>query len=782
MCRCGNCRKRNVMIEKIKKNWPILFLLLLWFSFSSPYFLKNRVPFSSTYQVNFFPPWSSYPHIGIPVKNNAMPDVITQIYPWRHLGIEEWKSGQIPLWNPYSFGGTPLLANYQSAALNPFNLLLLILPFIDGWSLLVLLQPLLAGIFTYLFARKISLSKPGALLSSIAFMFCGFITVWMGYATLGYAILFLPLALFSLEGYFQTNHKKYLLLFAATFPLSFFSGHFQMSLYFLITVFFYWTYLSFTYRFGKKSILSGLIFLFGFLLTMPQLLPSMEFYSQSLRSNLYQRIEVIPWGYLPTFLAPDFYGNPVTRNDWFGHYAEWNAYIGVLPLLLSWYAVTQWKKKSVRFFLALEIVAFLLAFPTPLGDLLVFSKLPVLSTSAASRIIVLFSFACAVLAGVGLDSLQIDLQKRKWKQIGVWIALSSVLFLSLWVIVLGKLLLPLGKISIARQNLILPTAFFLGGVVAVGVGLLKKKGVVIFLTVILLTSALDIFRFANKWQSFDQKSLVFEPVSATKLFAEIAGYERVLGNYDEHVPVYYHLPSLEGYDPLYPKRTGEFVASLLTGKLAEGERSVVTFPRYGVYTRIAMDLLGFKYVAHKKSDDNMGWTFQYWKYPVNDFPLKTEDSGYRILENKHAYPRAFLVTDYTVLQDSQKILDMLFASSTNLSQTIVIEKQLKMPKLTATEKSLQIASYTSNKITLKSKTNGSSLLFLSDTFYPGWHAYVDGKETEILRADFAFRAIALPEGKHTITFTYWPLSFIAGLVLAAIGLIGVGSFVYLKKE
>ena len=127
------------------KYWPIIFIVGVWLVFAHPYFIFGKVPFPSGYLVNFFAPWNALPDFAGPYKNGATPDVITQIYPWKNLVIDFWKQGSIPLWNPYSFSGTPLLANYQSAALSPLNLLYLILPFIDAWSIAVLLQSLLAG-------------------------------------------------------------------------------------------------------------------------------------------------------------------------------------------------------------------------------------------------------------------------------------------------------------------------------------------------------------------------------------------------------------------------------------------------------------------------------------------------------------------------------------------------------------------------------------------------------------------------------------------------------------
>src|SRR3989344_6452348 len=179
--------------------WPVIFIFLLWFSFSSPYFLKGLVPYASTYQVNHFPPWTAYEENWGPVKNGAMPDVTDQIYPWRHFTVQSLMSRQIPYWNPNSFAGNPHLANIQSAVLSPFNVLFFILPFIDAWSLLVLLQPLLAGIFMILFLRELRISKVGSTIGSVAFMFCGFVITWMVYGTLAMAIIFLPLVLYCIQ-------------------------------------------------------------------------------------------------------------------------------------------------------------------------------------------------------------------------------------------------------------------------------------------------------------------------------------------------------------------------------------------------------------------------------------------------------------------------------------------------------------------------------------------------------------------------------------------------------
>jgi hypothetical protein len=66
-----------------------------------------------------------------------------------------------------------------------------------------------------------------------------------------------------------------------------------------------------------------------------------------------------------------------------------------------------------------------------------------------------------------------------------------------------------------------------------------------------------------------------------------------------------------------------------------------------------------------------------------------------------------------------------------------------------------------------------SWLFLSDTWYPGWSARVDGREERIFRANVAGRAVQVPAGEHTVEFRYPPFSFVLGCLLAAGGLLSL---------
>jgi len=62
---------------------------------------------------------------------------------------------------------------------------------------------------------------------------------------------------------------------------------------------------------------------------------------------------------------------------------------------------------------------------------------------------------------------------------------------------------------------------------------------------------------------------------------------------------------------------------------------------------------------------------------------------------------------------------------------------------------------------------------LTDQYFPGWKAHVDGVEVPVTRADYDFRAIPMVSGKHTVVFSYEPESFHRGLLMAWIGFIAI---------
>jgi len=100
-----------------------------------------------------------------------------------------------------------------------------------------------------------------------------------------------------------------------------------------------------------------------------------------------------------------------------------------------------------------------------------------------------------------------------------------------------------------------------------------------------------------------------------------------------------------------------------------------------------------------------------------------------------------------------------------------LEREPARPLQPATKSQAKIVDYTTNKVVLSTESDADQLLFLSDSDYPGWQAFVDGQKTIIYRADYAFRAVFVPAGQHQVLFRYRPQSFVWGARISLASLI-----------
>lgn len=770
----------NRLFSKVSKFVPIGILFFAWLIFSSPFIFKGDIPFPSKYLVTTFAPWSTT--YAMPVKSGSMPDVITQIYPWKNLTIESWKRGEIPLWNPYSFSGTLHAGNYQTAVFSPINFLYGIFSMPIAWSISVLLQPLLAGIFMYLFLRSEKMSEIAASFGALAFMFCGFMVVWMAYETLGFAALMLPLCLYAINQHRNQHTWWALPLLALSIATSLVSGHFQISIYVIGFV----TLFSFSKSepsHKSTKVLTIIIFiLFGILIATPQLWETFRAYSESVRSGSFGKGEIIPWQYLITFFAPDFFGHPVTRNDWFGHYAEWAGFIGVIPLILALYGVIYTKHFHKSFFVTTFIISLLFALPTYFTDLLFALKIPVLSTSSASRIIMLSSFSLAVLCAMGYDILAAHWEKKEIKKI--WsAAFASGIFLAVFWFVL-KVLHPLDpeKLLIAVRNSLLPSAILVTGAGLVIAGLyIPRKYRLICVYGLLLLTGIDLVRFSGKWMPFEPREYLYPKMPVTDRLAKIPNLatDRVIGNFGNEFSGMYHIQGIEGYDAVYKRRYGEFLSAVTDSKLQQPARSVAIFNKNGDNAAKVVQLLGVKYYLHKVSDGRFPWAYPFWEQP--NFDVIWRDATYEIFENSTAYPRAFLASSYRLLQDPQTIISTLFSDTMDRRNSIILEVK---PSIDPAEGKgeVSIVSYLPQRVVLHVKTEVPKLLFLSDSFDDGWNAYINGKRTTLYRADYAFRAVVVPKGEATVIMVYEPPSIRYGMIISTIAMLLVGFYAYRAKH
>jgi len=88
-------------------------------------------------------------------------------------------------------------------------------------------------------------------------------------------------------------------------------------------------------------------------------------------------------------------------------------------------------------------------------------------------------------------------------------------------------------------------------------------------------------------------------------------------------------------------------------------------------------------------------------------------------------------------------------------------------------KALSLERLGPNRISIGYSSLEKSCLGLTDTFYPGWKATIDGRQVDILRANLLFRAILVPAGEHKVVFEYDPQSFRLGGILAVLSALSI---------
>ncbi len=158
-----------------------------------------------------------------------------------------------------------------------------------------------------------------------------------------------------------------------------------------------------------------------------------------------------------------------------------------------------------------------------------------------------------------------------------------------------------------------------------------------------------------------------------------------------------------------------------------------------------------------------------------------------LYENKAELPRAFLVSKYSVVKNEKERIELFEKKRFDPTQTVLLEE---VPDLPAPTKGLvpdidrvHMVKYTLNQMDLEVSCTGPRLLFLSETYYPGWKVWVDGKREKIYRANHAFRAVALGPGRHTVVFSYQPFSFYLGLLISSLTLMSLLAFlIFFRKK
>jgi len=154
------------------------------------------------------------------------------------------------------------------------------------------------------------------------------------------------------------------------------------------------------------------------------------------------------------------------------------------------------------------------------------------------------------------------------------------------------------------------------------------------------------------------------------------------------------------------------------------------------------------------------------------FPLSYSDKSVSIYLNEYATPRAFVVDKVSYAASYKEAQEAISSGEFDVSKEVVLEKRLPMNIDWAGQGAgnAEIVEYGANRAVINASAEEDGVLVLTDTFYPGWKAYVDGEPTEIYRVNGLVRGVFLRGGDHTVEFRYFPASFLAGLAISGVSI------------
>ena len=755
--------------------------------------------------------------------------------PGRTFVAQMFKAGQISFWNPDLFMGFPLQAEPEVGPLYPLNLIFALpIPAHLALTLFLLAHYGLAGAFTYILSRSLRISRSGSFISGLVFAYGGALVAQLTNMNIATAIVWLPLILCL----FMQAMRKCSFAWAAAagiaLALMILTAHPQIILYVLLILGFYYVY-SLLLRLhedarttlrGRGILRLSLVALttvaVGLGLAAIQLVPTYQLKQLSLLSedSGYEFVTAysLPKFRLLTFIFPNFLGNPITGYRGGPIFEEHHGYAGILPLILAALAWGKRKNPQVLFFGLLAIFATLLALgsETPLYRLLAY--VPVYNWfRIPSRWLLVLTFSLGVLAGFGFDFLLAQRGKRplpRWAKGLIVAAIVLTVTLPLLFLfekqaisaarnivqnvyagqatrTLRALVRGLPQFPDAEQTNLLaqlfrpllnPILFFLFlfnvSVTSIMLFLREKISMRLFQLLAVGLVIFDLFLAGGTAIVRVRDASYFDTRASTDFVKENVGLYRIYSP-DPHGEAPQKL--LDYYPTMYRIQSLGTLPSV----------SVLTLSRYAEFvdallqnTRL-FNLAGVKYILTELEEPAEWWH--------NELREVWSEPGLRIYENLDVMPRAFLVHQAQVPGSDEAMLALLAGEEFDLSTSILLEDEnalRRLESMTGGSGSVEggdrvnIVEYEPARVVIDTESDQAGFLFLSDMLYPGWRAHVDGQEEAIYRADYAFRAVLVPAGRHTVSFSFDPVAFKIGLALALLtaSLLALAAILTLKRS
>ena len=303
---------------------------------------------------------------------------------------------------------------------------------------------------------------------------------------------------------------------------------------------------------------------------------------------------------------------------------------------------------------------------------------------------------------------------------------------------------------------------------------------IILLGIILILATLDIFK---QWFNYPLLSKAKDLEAESKFMTEVSGESRFIsiGNQeiwndvflkrgwrnqqeeylflknfmDRNLNLLYDKNTFSAYAGMISRRS-TYVENLLGNSLIATNGSLkITNAGQNL-----LDFSGVNFVITSKKLDS-----ENWKQIDN---ISGDTTNILLYQNVTNEPKVFSVRDYEVATNIQSIAEIIASSDFNPKEKVILEKNPEFPKEknSLTKIKLSITRYSRNYVHISADLENDSILVLSDSYYPGWKAKVDGAYKEILAANINSRAIIVPKGNHNVEFLYKPERLIPSVLIS----------------
>ena len=728
-------------------------------------------------------PWKTYKPPGLDAPQNKLHgDEVTAFYPWRTLTVEMVRKGQVPLWNPYVLLGAPHLANYQTTIFDPLNAISYVLPLKMALNVTAVLKLFLCGLAAYGFARTIGIGRGPATFCAVTYAFCGYNISWLKWPLVS-AMVWLPVILICVEKIISSKRTGWTLLLSIVIGMLFFSGHPESIFTILVGVALYTVIRAAQSAWHERKPVDGVntalcvaaATCIGACIAAVQLIPFAEFLRNSW--TVYDRAKqsgavsgcVFPM--LLSFFVPWFFGDSAHRNYWGFRNSNIDAslYNGIAALMLAAVAVVMLRRANAKAkgpAVALAVTSLLCtAFAFEMYGFSWVVGLPMFDQLRFEYFVAFNCIAIPTLGAMGLELFSTS-ERRDRRNGLIGVVLLFVLALSLYVSQFqsGKGII---KTLHMEQYEVLQIGKFLawsiGTVLLLTLFHVRRFSAWILSAGFACITIADLFSFGIWYNPTLDSRYVFPDTRLFQRLREDRSLYRVTctaSAIPSSTLMVYRIPDEWGYDGIYYYRSVAFPSRLKT----------LIWKKFS-------GLLNIKYFLRSPfMGEGMDFDEQ------SRYRLVTTLENVTIYENLRFLPRAFVVHRAVVARTENEVFELLASDNFDPATTVALER--KVPETVSAQleraplkdgSTAVVTQYEPTNVAVEVIMEHPGFLILSDTYYPGWKVFVDGKPDQLYAANYIVRAVFVPEGTHRVEFRYDPMSFRAGawLSICALGLVAV---------